>query len=158
MKVQFRQATEADFDFLNKMHAACLKEHVERIYPWNPDLFGETFNPHLIRVILVNQIEVGMLQLLQCVGELYLGNLLILPKFQNRGIGTLILQSILDQGQASNLPVQLQVLKQNPAKRLYERLGFISVGETKTHYIMQYSPALKFGALSSSQRDSFWQQ
>nr|WP_290223303.1 GNAT family N-acetyltransferase [Trichocoleus desertorum] len=158
MKIQFRQATEVDFDFLNKMHAACLREHVERIYPWNPDLFGETFNPRLIQIILANQIEIGMFQLLQREGELYLSNLLILPRFQNCGLGTLILKNVLEQGQALNLPVQLQVLKQNPAKRLYDRLGFISLEETKTHYIMRCSQSPIFEALSSSQRDSLLQQ
>jgi ribosomal protein S18 acetylase RimI-like enzyme len=32
--------------------------------------------------------------------------------------------------------VTLQVLKVNPARRLYERLGFRVTGETPTHFLM----------------------
>ena len=35
------------------------------------------------------------------------------------------------------MPVELQVLKVNPARRLYGRLGFQVTGETETHYLMQ---------------------
>ena len=34
------------------------------------------------------------------------------------------------------LPTRLQVLRVNPARHLYERLGFAVVGETPTHYLM----------------------
>ena len=35
----------------------------------------------------------------------------------------------------------ITVLKVNPARRLYERLGFAIVGETETHYLMRWRPA-----------------
>ncbi len=34
------------------------------------------------------------------------------------------------------LPVRLQVIKGNPARNLYERLGFTVTGETDTHLLM----------------------
>lgn len=53
----------------------------------------------------------------------------VLPEFRGRGIGTLLLgtlmQSLGDQGIGA---VSLSVDVRNPAKRLYERLGFYEVG------------------------------
>lgn len=135
--IKYRPATEIDLDFLDWMHTVCMKDHVDRIYPWKPHLFRQTFNPSSIQLILVDDIEVGMLQTEQHNDELYLGNLLILPAFQNRGVGTAVLQDLLNKSSLLNLSIKLQVLKQNPAKRLYERLGFMTVEETDTYYIMK---------------------
>jgi hypothetical protein len=43
----------------------------------------------------------------------------------------------LHESDQTQLPVKLRVLKVNPARRLYERLGFIHKGETPTHYLME---------------------
>ena len=136
MHLEFRQATAIDLDFLDEMHTACMKEHVVKVYPWNPELFRQTFNPKLIQIILVNKVEVGMLQISKRNGELYLGNFLVTPAFQNRGIGTAVLKKVLDRGKLLELPIKLKVLKKNRAKNLYERLGFTVTGKTDTHYIM----------------------
>lgn len=41
------------------------------------------------------------------------------------------------EARAAGLPLRLQVLKVNPAMRLYARLGLRIVGETATHLRMQ---------------------
>ncbi len=41
------------------------------------------------------------------------------------------------QARAEGVPVALQVLKVNPARHLYERLGFSVVGETAMHCLMR---------------------
>jgi hypothetical protein len=48
-----------------------------------------------------------------------------------------LIRRLCDQADAANLPLELQVLKVNPARRLYERLGLTVIGETDTHYLMQ---------------------
>ena len=67
--------------------------------------------------------DVGVLCLEREEGGLFLANIEILPPFQNRGIGTRIIEDILASARRDCLPVRLQVLKVNPARRLYERLG-----------------------------------
>ena len=136
MQIKFRQAIEADLDFLDEMHTECMKEHMLRVYQWNPHLFRQTFKPQHMQIILVNGAEVGMLQFSTSDKELYFGYLPIFPEFQNRGIGSGVLRHVLEQGRLLNLPVKLQVLKQNPALRLYKRLGFEVTEETSTHHIM----------------------
>jgi len=36
------------------------------------------------------------------------------------------------------LPVRLRVFRVNPARRFYERLGFVTTGETETHVLMEH--------------------
>ena len=48
-----------------------------------------------------------------------------LPEFQGKGLGTAVLQHVIEQGARRALPVTLSVVPANPrARRLYERLGF----------------------------------
>jgi len=56
----------------------------------------------------------------------------LLPEFQNMGIGKKIIKDLISK----NKPVNLQVLKQNPAVRLYKELGFKITGETDLKYQM----------------------
>src|SRR5438094_9432636 len=46
----------------------------------------------------------------------------IVPKFQGAGLGEALIREMLAQAQAVGASVRLNVLKANPARRLYERL------------------------------------
>ncbi len=65
--------------------------------------------------------------------------LFVAPEFQKRGIGTQLLEKQLDEARHLNVPVRLQVLRENLARQLYERLGFIVTGKTETHYLMEWN-------------------
>lgn len=72
--------------------------------------------------------------------ELFLEKVYILPRVQGQGIGTHLVRRVLDEGLGAGLPVTLRVLKGNPARRLYERLGFVVVEQTTTHDVMRATP------------------
>jgi len=44
--------------------------------------------------------------------------------FQRRGIGTEVIKRLFGEANEFNLAVRLNVVRINPARRLYERLGF----------------------------------
>lgn len=51
--------------------------------------------------------------------------LAVLPAFRGRGIGTVLLEQMMTQLRATDLEaVSLSVARSNPARSLYERLGF----------------------------------
>jgi ribosomal protein S18 acetylase RimI-like enzyme len=66
--------------------------------------------------------------------------LMILPEFQNRGIGGRVLGEILHEAKERGVSVKLRVLKVNPARRFYERYGFVVNGESEWHYLMEWRP------------------
>ena len=51
-----------------------------------------------------------------------------------------LIQALCDEADGRGIPVELQVIKVNPAWRLYERLGFVVIGETETHVLMRWLP------------------
>jgi ribosomal protein S18 acetylase RimI-like enzyme len=137
-QISFRQIVSDDFDFLWRLHNAALKVYVEKTWGWNEErqreLFAESFNTSNGKIIVVDDTDAGYLWTLEKETETLLVSIRILPEYQNRGIGTKVIEDVLAKSEKS---VRLQVLKINPAQNLYKRLGFETVGETETHFIMQ---------------------
>ena len=48
---------------------------------------------------------------------------------RNRGIGGIVLENVLAEADAARNDVRLMVLRRNPAQRLYQRLGFVTVDD-----------------------------
>lgn len=71
--------------------------------------------------------------------EVRLMEVTLLPSWRNRGIGTLLTRLLLDHADALGRPVSLHVEPFNPAKRMYERLGF-AVVETRGLYEFMVRP------------------
>ncbi len=69
-----------------------------------------------------------------------LGTIILLPELRGRGIGLCLIEKILERGRQTGRPVVLQVLRLNPARRLYERLGFREIELTPTHHLMRWTP------------------
>ena len=68
--------------------------------------------------------------------RVYIDYVAILPRFRNQGIGAQVVQEVIAAAAAKGQPVALQVLRGNPARRLYERLGFVVTEETAEHFRM----------------------
>ena len=139
-----RPATDADYDFLYKLHVATIRPSVEATWGWDDafqqELFRSRWNPAKTQVVMVAGKDVGTLRLVENQDEIFLALIEIHPDYQNHGLGTTIVQDILTKAHQHSLPVLLHVLKANEdAQRLYERLGFEIVEEREERYIMKSS-------------------
>jgi ribosomal protein S18 acetylase RimI-like enzyme len=132
------QATKADFDILLKLRLMTMAAHLE-----NAGLFlseeqhkarvNEGY-AHSFLIHCEHQI-VGMLKYKELPNSIYIMQLQVFPAFQNKGIGRSVVTQFIQNKQGKN--IELTVLKDNPAKNLYERLGFIITGEDEHEYFMQ---------------------
>lgn len=64
----------------------------------------------------------------------------LLAEHRGKGIGGQLLRDFIQQCLRDRVPLRLQVLKANPALRLYERLGFIRTGEDQMYIQMERRP------------------
>jgi len=124
IKFTLRPAKDDDLDFLDWLNTKCMKERVEKVMDWQVDLFRDTFEPRNVRIVLVDDFPVGMLKVQIDHDSVYLGDVMVAPDYQNRGLGSQLVAQVVTEAVALNLPVRLRVLKSNPAKELYQRLGF----------------------------------
>ncbi len=140
--ISFRPATADDFNYLWNLHREALRETVASVYGWEDawqlNYFKERFDPKTRQIILYDGQPAGCLGLEWQEYALYIAYIAISDAYRGQGLGTAILKDILRRGSAAGLPVTLGVLRGNPAKRLYERLGFVVTDEEKTRTMMAY--------------------
>jgi GNAT superfamily N-acetyltransferase len=65
----------------------------------------------------------------------------LLPERRGQGLGTALMQRLLDWSDELQLPVTLHVEPFNPAQRLYQRLGFQTLEVRGVYHFMQRLPA-----------------
>jgi GNAT superfamily N-acetyltransferase len=83
---------------------------------------------------------IGRLILASTDQELRLVDIALLPPYRNQGIGTGLLHDILATAARTGRPVRLHVTAHNPARRLYERLGFTHVTTVGPYDLMEKLP------------------
>ncbi len=139
-----RQADPNDYDFLYRLHVATMKEYVTVLWGWDEEmqqrLFRERFDPSRTQIVVVNGADAGVLRLQRSELEYFIDNIGIAPAYQGLGIGSAVIRDIVREANAKGLPVRLSVLRPNPARRLYERLGFSATEETTERTYMEARP------------------
>jgi predicted GNAT family acetyltransferase len=65
----------------------------------------------------------------------------LVPEHRGTGVATRLLGELLDEGAEDGKKVSVHVELQNPARRLYERLGFVPVEERGAYLFMEARPA-----------------
>jgi ribosomal protein S18 acetylase RimI-like enzyme len=138
-----RPAGEADFDFLYDLHEVTMREYVEAIWGWDDrfqrEMFAKSFGDKPRSIVIVDGADNGVVCIEARADEVYLHTLEVHPRVQRRGVGAALARSVMAEAEARRAPAALRVFKVNVgARRLYQRLGFVIVGETETHYDMRY--------------------
>ena len=144
--IALREATGADRAFLLDVRKQGLREDVVRVWgSWDDDRQGCYIDRLLsageVRVVCCDGADVGMLTVERREGSLHVENIVLLPPVQVAGVGTRLLSDVSRRADGLGLPSTLEVLRASRARGLYERLGFVSNGETDTHVRMRQPPA-----------------
>ena len=65
----------------------------------------------------------------------------IVPPLRNRGLGTTIMHTLMEEARQAGLPVRLKVASSNdPSLRLYLRLGFVPIEEIPAYIELEWPP------------------
>jgi ribosomal protein S18 acetylase RimI-like enzyme len=139
-----RAATEADLELMWDLRVRAMRPYVEQTWGWDEAFqrqrLERSFDPTKFTVLVVEGVDAGVLRVDETPETLFLVLIELAPEFQGRGLGAQIIRDVQERASARGLPVTLQVLKVNPARRLYERQGFRLTGETETHFLMRWDP------------------
>ncbi|HEY8945620.1 MAG TPA: GNAT family N-acetyltransferase [Polyangiaceae bacterium] len=143
--IQVRQARVSDYRFLKELHHAAYRDIVTLQFGnWNESeqdiWFEKSLNEAEYRIVELNGMPVGAFGVRDHVDHIALVEMQVLPQHQNMGIGSELLALELKRAVELELPVRLQVLRQNRARRFYTRSGFTLDGETDTHCLMIWRP------------------
>lgn len=147
--VTVRKYTNHDYPFAYEVKKNAYKKYVEKCWgAWIEEDQKKYFNLFITQVkehayiIQYNNKDIGFYngEMLEN-GNYEIGNIIIIPEYQGKGIGTGILKGILEK--YANYNIMLRYFKQNPASALYERCGFEKSGETDFHCHMMKPKSMK---------------
>jgi GNAT superfamily N-acetyltransferase len=143
--LRLRPALAEDVEIAFALLRAAMRRYVESTWgSWDDAeqhrLFAGSFTLATHRIIEESGRAIGCLAVEERPDHVFLARIFLLPEAQGRGIGTRLVCEIRDDAHRRGLPVALTILKVNPARRLYERLGFRVVDETTTHFRMEARP------------------
>lgn len=140
-----RPASDADFPFARRVKQDGLRPYVSEIWGWDSETqdrrFAELWNPEVTSVITMGGEDVGYIVLEREGPHLLLAGIYIDGPWRRRGVGSAVVADLLEEARTTGGRVKLQVLRANPAKLFYERLGFVTIGETDTHIQMVSQPS-----------------
>ncbi len=151
MCLTLRSVAPSDEAFLFQLYASTRNEELDA-WGWDMDQresflkqqFSAQRQSYLVqfvqaddRIIMKGARAVGRMMVLRGQSEFRLIDITLLPEFRNTGIGTGLLRDFLAEAVKAGKPLRLQVLKTNPAVRLYTRLQFAIVGHDELYLQME---------------------
>jgi len=104
--------------------------------------FKQQWDPAQVLIIVLDEAAVGWLQTIPRDDELFVAQIIVERPFQRRGIGTEVIKRLIGEAARLNQTVRLNVVKINPARRLYERLGFQVTHEDDRKVYMKLDPGM----------------
>lgn len=92
-------------------------------------------------IIEIDSQDAGRLYRLDQPHDIRIIDITILPEYRNRGIGSLVLNDIIEHGDKNGTPITIHVELNNPAMSLYRRLGFEPISSEGVYLLMEKTVA-----------------
>jgi ribosomal protein S18 acetylase RimI-like enzyme len=151
-----RPATPSDHPFLLSVYTSTRLEELS-VTDWSDDQKAQFchmqfdaqdqhYRAHYktaeFSIIEHDGIPVGRLYVDRWASEIRIMDIALLPGHRNKGLGTHLLNALIEESTASNKLLSIHVEKFNPALRLYERLGFKIAGEENVYWRLERPPGM----------------
>ena len=153
--ITFRPALPADVPFLRYLYGTT-REMELRVVPWTEEQKSqfldlqfnaqkshyEEFYPHCeFLVIETEGTAIGRLYIDRGPAEIEIIDIALLPEYRGHGLGRVLLEEILSEGEETGRRVRIYVENFNPARHLYDRLGFRHIDTNGVYHLMEWVPS-----------------
>lgn len=155
MNVTLRPITDADMDFLHRLYATTREDELKQV-DWTPEqkamfvshqfhaqhqYWQENYTDTSWDLIVADGEPIGRLYVARWPDDIRIVDIALMPEHRGGGVGTRLLREVLAEGDATGRKVSIHVEIYNPARRLYERLGFVQAGDRGVYLLMERYPA-----------------
>jgi RimJ/RimL family protein N-acetyltransferase len=153
-RITFRAIRPDDAAFLLDVYASTREDELRPV-PWTPaekaaflrqqfhaqhTHYQQHYAGARFDVIELEGRPIGRLYVDRRPDAVLIVDIALLPAHRGAGIGTAILRGLLAEAAASGRPVRIHVEANNPALRLYRRLGFVRVADHGVYHLMECPP------------------
>jgi len=153
--LRLRPVTATDEEFLLSVYAGTRADELaqaewqegqqQAFVKWQFDLqrreYDARFPDAEYHVILIDDHPAGRIWIGRDSEQIRLLDIALIPRFQNRGAGTLLLRWLIGQSKGAGKPLRHMVfVLNNDAHRFYERLGFKIIEDLGAYKHMEWRP------------------
>jgi len=90
------------------------------------------------QIVLIDGVNAGRFVVQRTRECLRVVDMALLPRYRAAGFGSALLQRVFGEATGTRKPLRLEVMKTNRAARLYQRLGFVVIGEDELQFQMEW--------------------
>jgi RimJ/RimL family protein N-acetyltransferase len=152
--ITFRPIRPGDAEFLYRLYASTRQEELRPV-PWTDAqkaaflrqqfhaqhvFYQEQYPGARFEVILLDGDLIGRLYVDRRDDEIRIVDIALVLAHRGGGHGGGIVRALLAEAAAAGKPVRLHVERLNPARRFYERLGFVEIADKGFHALMECRP------------------
>jgi GNAT superfamily N-acetyltransferase len=141
---ELRAAEPADVEAIVELRATVMRPDLERLGRYDEhrvrQRLRDAFAPQHTSVIVADGAFAGCIAVRPAENGRWLEHFYLAPELQGRGLGSAVLQTVLQDSDADGVPVRLNVLRGSPAQRLYERHGFAVESQDPVDVFMVRKP------------------
>src|SRR5712664_2083591 len=151
--LRLRRVTPADEEFLLSVYDSTRAEELaqvqwqegqkEAFVKWQCELQRREYDARYpdaeYNLILIDDSPAGRIWIGRDAEQIRLLDIALLPEFQNRGTGKVLLRRLIDEAQSTHKPLRHMVfVLNNDAHRFYERLGFVIIEDLGAYKHMEW--------------------
>jgi ribosomal protein S18 acetylase RimI-like enzyme len=150
--IHLRRITPADDSFLAGLYASTREQELAQTN-WSDEQkalfcrlqfnaqttdYQRNYPDASFQIIERDGVAAGRLLVLRSADAVHVIDIALLPEHRGAGIGTKFLRELQDEAKAAGKKLSIHVEIFNPARRLYERLGFQQVEEKGVYLLMEW--------------------
>jgi ribosomal protein S18 acetylase RimI-like enzyme len=125
--------------FAHDLTRANMKSYIKKYWGgWKEEIFEKNYDFGENYLIITKDNPIGYLRIRFVANECWIEDIQIRAEYQNRGIGSWVLRNALIIAKSKGCEaIKLRVFKENPAKKLYTRFGFVQISDDESSIIMK---------------------
>lgn len=154
MNINFKKIDNNDLPFLRNVYKSTREEELKMV-DWSEaqkeafidqqfeaqhNYYQQVYNEATFEIIIVDNEPAGRLYLFESPKQIRIVDIALLQLYRNKGIGSKILQNLIDKTESESKILSIHVECYNPALNLYKRLGFEQKDQTGVYFYMERTP------------------
>lgn len=139
MDYELRACTINDLDFVFELKKIGMKWYIEKLHGWDDEI-QKNITAHelekylkFMQIIMIDGKDVGVTSLWQYDDYYEVGLIAVHPNYQGKGIASSILRKHIQKARADKKRLLIKAYKENPALRVYVKVGFRQYKTDDTH-------------------------
>ncbi|QLE87647.1 GNAT family N-acetyltransferase [Shewanella sp. Scap07] len=148
--LKLKQYSDADLSFLTRLYITVrrdefqaanwpetqLTQFLTQQFSAQYDYYCQHYCADSFNIIFYQSQPIGRLFVEYRHDDIRVVDISLLPEYRNKGIASYYFQQLFDQAKSSQRCVTIHVERNNPARHLYERLGFKFKSQTDDVYLL----------------------